>query len=237
MLPYPAKRATEAMDTDKRRGNTQAKSVGYLGIFLLFEAVIRVLIQPDPWLLEPSHWYFDQPLRLLIEIGVVAVGLTILLVLSRKEVGFERKHIPLLILASLGTVAVFSLLELDQLAASFSVGLERWMLWFFTGFFIGVGQELSYRGFLYESVRYKFEGLKADVINTVAFVFMPLHSVRLVTYGLQGEILVVLLLVATYTGASILFLWLRKRTQSVAVPAIVHGFGNAITWVAVFAAF
>ena len=75
----------------------------------------------------------------------------------------------------------------------------------------------------------------AGAVTTLAFVIAPLHSVRLWHYLQQEHFMVVALLIGIYSGASVFFQWLRNHTGNVMVPALVHGAGNAITWVAVFA--
>ena len=62
----------------------------------------------------------------------------------------------------------------------------------------------------------------------------PLHSWRLWDLATRGEFVSVGLLIAIYIGAGMFFQWLRCHTRSVVAPALVHGVGNAITWVAVF---
>ena len=207
----------------------------FLFLFLLIELIVRPLLQPDPWLLEPSHWYFDQPLRLLIEFIMVSILFIILIYDDLEKFKIKKGQISILFIASIGSIIVFTLMELEQLKTSFSVGMVSWSIWFLTGFFIGVGQEFIYRGLFYNFLIGKFTYTVTLVIVTLAFVFMPLHSIRLFEYLMIEEYQVVLLLILIYSSASILFTWLRKETQTIVIPAVVHGLGNAITWVAVFA--
>lgn len=59
------------MPGSDRPTSTPALSVrigtALLVLVLLYELPIRMLLQPDPWLLSAGHWYFAQPLRLVIE--------------------------------------------------------------------------------------------------------------------------------------------------------------------------
>lgn len=223
----------------KSKNKTKPYRKGYffLLLFLLIEVIVRPILQPDPWLLESSHWYFDQPLRLLIEVIIVSILFIILIYDDLEKFKIKKGQTRVLFIASIASIIVFTLMELEQLRISFSVGMISWSIWFLTGFFIGVGQEFIYRGLLYKFLIGKFPYAVALVIMTLAFVFMPLHSIRLFEYLMIGEYQVVLLLILIYSAASILFTWLRKETQTIVIPAIVHGLGNAITWVAVFAIF
>lgn len=130
---------------------------------------------------------------------------------------------------------IFSLLEMDQLQVSLSAGFSTWTMWLMTGFMIGIGQELLYRGLLYEVLENRVSLKMIYVLVTVVFVIMPLHSIRLFKYLQMEEYSVVVLLTIIYASASFFFTWLRHKTDSVLIPAVVHGLGNAITWVAVFA--
>ena len=214
---------------------TNKKTFLYLMTFILFELIIRTFLQPDPWLLRPGHWYFHQPMRLLLELGFVTILTIIIYLNNKKDLTIEKNHMSLLVLASLISIVVFSILEIDQLKESFSVGYMSWIMWYLTGFFIGIGQELLYRGLLYDLFKKRMTRALTFAFVTLFFLIMPLHSIRLYEYFKLGEYSVVILLTIIYASASLFFTWLRYKTRSVTIPAIVHGFGNAITWVAVFA--
>ena len=204
-------------------------------IFLLMELPVRLWIQPDPWLLNAQHWYFDQPLRLLTELALVMLLLVAVKLIYPTTLKLQRNQTKLLLGCMLVSAMLFSLLEAEQLLNSFSAGLWLWLAWFVTGFCIGVGQELLYRGLLFSSLTRFMSVTLAGAVTTLAFVIAPLHSVRLWQYLQQEHYTVVALLIGIYVAASIFFQWLRNHTGNVTVPALVHGVGNAITWVAVFA--
>lgn len=204
-------------------------------VFLLMEFPIRLWLQPDPWLLGPSHWYFNQPLRLIVELLLIALLFIVTKILMPQRLGFKRKHLQLLIISMLCSALLFALLEFKQLQSSLATSSWLWLAWLVTGFCIGVGQELLYRGLLFTSLTRYFSSLSASIVTTAVFVITPLHSVRLWHYAEHDKWLVVIILIITYLAASTFFQWLRNYTQSVTVPALVHGVGNAITWVAVFA--
>ncbi|MDP5134599.1 CPBP family intramembrane metalloprotease [Rheinheimera baltica] len=204
-------------------------------VFLLMELPIRLVLQPDPWLLDAQHWYFYQPQRLVIELVLVVVLLAVIRFCYQGVLQIKRSQLSLLAGSMLASALLFGLLETEQLLHSFSAGLWLWLAWFCSGFFIGIGQELLYRGLLFTSLhRYMSLGL-ATAITTIIFVIAPLHSLRLWQYLQQEQFTVVAILIAIYIGVSLLFQWLRNHTGNVVVPALVHGVGNAVTWVAVFA--
>lgn len=204
-------------------------------IFLLMELPVRLWLQPDPWLLDTYHWYFNQPLRLAIELTLVMLLVAVVRWLYPNILCLQRSQTKLLLGCMLTSAMLFGLLEAEQLLNSFSAGLWLWLAWFATGFCIGIGQELLYRGLLFSSLSCFMSVTLAASLTTVAFVIAPLHSVRLWQYAQQEHFTVLAILIAIYVGVSVFFQWLRNYTGSVMVPALVHGVGNAITWVAVFA--
>lgn len=79
-----------------------------------------------------------------------------------------------------------------------------------------------------------FSRFWAIFISTFVFVFGPLHGPRLWVYWQQGNREEVFILIAIFTATSLFFSWLRLHLDNTLVPALIHGTGNAITWVAVF---
>ncbi len=228
------------MKSDDCNAKQTAKQGGLLlsaavVIFLLMEFPVRLWLQPDPWLLDAQHWYFEQPLRLLTELTLVMLLLIAVRLIFPTILPLQRSQTKLLLGGMLVSALLFGLLEAEQLLNSFSAGLWLWLAWFFSGFCIGIGQELLYRGLLFSSLARFMSVALAGVATTIAFVLAPLHSVRLWHYLQQEHFTVVALLIGIYIGVSFLFQWLRNHTGNVTVPALVHGVGNAITWVAVFA--
>ena len=160
--------------------------------------------------------------------------LAVIRVIYPNLLSLQRNQVKFLLLCMLISALLFGFLEAEQLFNSLSAGFFVWLAWFATGFCIGVGQELLYRGLLFTSLSRFISMTTAGLLTTAAFVIAPLHSTRLWEYLQDGHITVVALLVAIYIAASTLFQWLRNHTGNVIVPALVHGIGNAITWVAVF---
>ncbi len=42
---------------------------------LILEFPLHFLISSDPWIHDSSHWYFDQPSRILLELSFVLLAL------------------------------------------------------------------------------------------------------------------------------------------------------------------
>ena len=145
-----------------------------------------------------------------------------------------RSHGLLLLIATVASVVIFGVLELDQLISSLEGELSTILMWLMTGFCIGLGQELLYRGMLYTSLLNFLSAKQSRILTTIIFVAAPLHSIRLWDLYQQNQLIVVGMLIAIYLGVSILFQWLRDKTGSVIIPGLVHGVGNGITWLAVF---
>jgi membrane protease YdiL (CAAX protease family) len=220
-----------------------------LGVGLGLEFILRPLIFPDPWLVSGNHWYFNQPLRLLIEIAFVGLAAGSLLKLTPHKkllslkLNADQKAI--LLYGSLISLAIFGLLEFGDIRATvsnYSLGFVG--LWALTGFFTGVGQELTFRGLVYTGLldlletRWGFSPQKAVWasigLSTVLFTIGPIHSQRLWVYFTENLYAETLFLSVSYLVFGGLFGYLRYKSDHVLVPAIIHGFGNALTWLAIF---
>ncbi len=203
-------------------------------LFVLMEGPVRFFLQPDPWLLHPTHWYFNQPMRLLLELSIVFMLLILNKLYLAQLLQVPRSHGLLLFIATVASAVIFGVLEFDQLVSSLEGELSTILLWLMTGFCIGLGQELLYRGMLYTSLLKFLSAKQSRILTTIIFVAAPLHSIRLWDLYQQNQLIVVGMLIAIYLGVSILFQWLRDKTGSVIIPGLVHGVGNGITWLAVF---
>lgn len=205
-----------------------------LMLVLFLEGPVRLVLQPDPWLLHPTHWYFNQPSRLLIELSIVIVALVALFRTFTNLLTVNKRDLLLIIIASLGSALIFCTLEFEQLQKSLDAPIDNILLWLTTGFLIGIGQEFVFRGLLFTSLNLYCSKAFSSLFTTLLFVIAPLHSVRLWELYKIEEYSSVVILIITYIAASFLFQWLRDKSNSVIVPGIVHGVGNAITWLAVF---
>jgi membrane protease YdiL (CAAX protease family) len=206
-----------------------------LGIILEFP--VRFFISPDPWIHKADHWYFIQPSRLLIEMGFVFLAfLPFLLVKELKSLtfkNFNRKNVIFLFIGFFICSMIFSTQLWSQILKIRDNYLWPYVpVWFVTGFFIGIGQELTFRGLIYTPLK-KMAGLKwAITISTVCFVFGSIHSPRMYVYLINGYVYEAFLLLFIFVLAGLLFVWMRIKTNNIIIPAIIHGIGNAITWAA-----
>lgn len=92
-------------------------------VLLFIEFIVRLLLQPDPWLLSESYWYFYQPLRSLTEFTIVAIVFLILTYEDKHTLIIHKNQLKILKISSLACMIIFALLELDQLQSSFYAGI------------------------------------------------------------------------------------------------------------------
>jgi membrane protease YdiL (CAAX protease family) len=206
---------------------------------LVLEIPVRYLIFPDPWLHAADHWYFSQPGRLLLEIGLVAAALApfVLVTELRALVSarLDRRQIAYLVIGIPLSIGVFVSTEWSELQVINDSSLwSRVPLWFVTGVFMGVGQELTFRGLILTGMESLWSRRFAVVGSTALFVVGPLHGPRMYAYAIAGFTAEAAALFGVFTGVGLLFAWVRIRTDHVLVPALLHGFGNAVTWGTVF---
>jgi len=202
--------------------------------FVLFEGPVRMTMATDPWLVDGNHWYFNQPARLALEaLFVLSVG-AVLWATGQSRLLFHR----------VGKTHLFPLLFwCGLIAALFTVArVDRWLplieppiigatlLWFATGLFIGIGQELTFRGLLFTGLGAFLNRYWTWALSIFIFVVAPLHSYRLFIYWQDGRDERALFLAFVYLMAGILFTWLRARTQSLLVPGLIHALANALTF-------
>ena len=218
---------------------TQGRAALFLLLaFVVIEGPYRMLTATDPWLVDGSHWYFAQPLRLALDVLLVAAAAGCLWVWGPRDVlslKFTRRQW----LWTGGGLAVLAALILWRMGGNFAafapaVPLGSALLWFITGFLIGMGQEITFRGLLFEGLRAYVRRSYAIILSVLIFVIAPLHSYRLIIYGMEGQEGRALFLMAIYLVAGILFMWIRIMTRSVIVPGILHGTVNGLTWMMTF---
>lgn len=206
--------------------------------FIVLEGLVRMLIATDPWLVDGGHWYFNQPLRLALEAAFVLAAAGVLwraghggLMVHR--VG--RTHvIPLLLWGGLiaGLLTFAQSEEWIPLIEPAVIGAT--VLWLATGVFIGIGQELTFRGLLYTGLGAWLSRPWVWTVSIFIFVIAPLHSYRVVIYALDGREGRAAFLCLVYLIAGVFFTWLRERTQSLLVPGLIHALVNALTFATTF---
>lgn len=214
------------------------KNYNIITIFLwalLLEFPIRYWVSPDPWIHDATHWYFNQPSRLLLEIGfVILASLPFFYIKELRKllsVHWTKEQRSYLIWGFLGSVVLFSLQQVEEINMILEHNLVQQVgVWFITGFIIGVGQELTFRGLFFTGFQQKL-GIKwAVVLSTLCFTFGTIHSVRMLDYFQQGYIFETILLLLIYLVSGLFFVWLRIKTNNLLIPSLIHGAGNAITW-------
>lgn len=202
---------------------------------LILEFPVRYFLSPDPWIHSSDHWYFDQASRILIELAFVLLALIPFFLLKElKElliIKWTKNNRIFLTLGVLGSILIFGLQQVDDIKVIYQENLSAHVpIWLLTGFVIGIGQELTFRGLIYTGL-YKKYGMKwAVVLSTLFFTLGSIHSVRLYHYFVNDYIFETFLLLAIFISAGLFFVWVRIKTNNVMIPSIIHGVGNAITW-------
>lgn len=118
----------------------QRHAILLLSFALIVELPIRYFVFPDPWIHKGDHWYFWQPLRLGIEIGLflgiflvgwfLKVPFSVLGIrrLDKKAWQYLGFGVPIALI-------LFSLLEVAQLKSLLPKNILSTMpVWFATGF-------------------------------------------------------------------------------------------------------
>lgn len=202
---------------------------------LILEFPVRYYISPDPWIHSADHWYFIQPTRLFIELGFVLLALSpffwIKELKSVLRTKWTNNNFSFFIYGLIGSVAVFTFQQWGKINTIHELNLYRYLaIWFITGFLIGVGQELTFRGLIFTGIN-KILGLKpAIILSTICFVLGSIHSVRVIAYFGMGYVIEPVILLIVFTISGLLFAWIRIKTNSILIPSVIHGAGNAITW-------
>jgi len=202
---------------------------------LILEFPIRYWVSPDPWIHSSGNWYFDQPSRILIELGFVLFALIpFFLVKELKNllpIKWTKNNRLFIALGIIGSILFFGLQQWEDINEIQQENLGQYVpLWFITGVIVGFGQELTFRGLIYTGFS-KIYGMKwAIVISTLCFVLGSIHSHRLYTYFINDFVFETLLLLGIFILAGLFFVWVRIKTKNIIIPSIIHGVGNAITW-------
>lgn len=202
---------------------------------LILEFPVRYIVSPDPWIHGADHWYFGQPSRILIETGFVLLAILPFFwfkeLKSLLSIKWTKNNVLYLSLGVIGSVLIFTLQEWREISTILSGNFMQYIpVWFITGFFIGIGQELTFRGLIYTGIDKSYGPKSAIIISTLCFAFGSIHSVRMYAYLINGFIFETLLLLVIFILAGCFFVWVRIKTNNIIIPSIIHGIGNAITW-------
>jgi len=202
---------------------------------LILEFPIRYFVSPDPWIHSSSNWYFDQPSRVLLELGFVLLALIPFFLIKELKnlltINWSKSNRIFLFFGIVGSVLLFGFQQLEEFKVIQQANLTQYIpLWLITGIAVGFGQELTFRGLIYTGFLKKYGVKWAVIISTLCFVLGSIHSVRLYTYLMNDYILETMLLTGIFTLAGLFFVWIRIQTNNIIIPSIIHGIGNAITW-------
>lgn len=203
----------------------------------LLEFPVRFFASPDPWIHAVDHWYFVQPDRLYIEVGFVILALVPFLFVPQLKAltfhDFGRRKILIAIIGSVMGFLIFTMTEWSDIEEISQRKLwDGVPVWLLTGFFIGIGQELTFRGLIFTAVK-GFSGARtATVLSTLCFAFGSIHSPRMYAYYTSGYVSEALTLLTLFLTVGFFFAWVRIRTGNIIIPAMMHGAGNAVTWAA-----
>lgn len=200
---------------------------------LLLEIPIRWIVRPDIPFMKLGNPWFNLPLRLGIEAGMIAIWVVMALLIraplttigipKRKWTGWEGRA-----LAIVGVIELIVVVAIvgDRWPRIWESGLiGPGLLWALSEFMFGVNQETGSRGLIMSGLL-RLSGYKwAVVLNTLVFLAGPLHGPGLIRMagnnpgGAAG-------LLAGIVVSSLFFSWLRYRSDNVALCGILHGLVN-----------
>ena len=200
---------------------------------ILLEVPVRWILRPDIPFLRPGNPWFNLPLRIGIEAGMVFVLFATAFAIRAPltAVGIPRRRWTLWEWSALAIVGAIELLVViilvgDRWPRIWSAGLMgQGLLWVFSEFLFGVNQETGSRGLIMSGLL-RITGWKlAYVLNTLVFLAGPLHGpglVRMLDKNPGG----VFGLLAGVVVSGLFFSWLRHRTDNVVLCGILHGIVN-----------
>lgn len=200
---------------------------------LLLEGPVRWVVRPDMPYLRPGNPWFDLPLRITIEIGLV---LAVLIACALLRVRPSRIGV-VLRRWTRWEWAAFVIVGGIEVAVVVAVAGGRWprlveagalaggLGWAFGEFWFGLNQEFVFRGPLMSGLLRISTPLRAILLNTVVFVIGPLHGpglLRMLPTNPDGAAWMLAGVVAT----GLFFSWLRYRTDNLVLCAVLHGIVN-----------
>ena len=200
---------------------------------LLLEIPIRWIVRPDIPFMFPGNPWFNLPLRIAVEAGMILI-LLIVAYLARvplKSTGLSWRR------WTRWEVVAFVIVGSIQLLIVILVAGERWpriftagilghgLLWAFAEFLFGFNQESGFRGLLMTGLLRLRGFYPAVLINTFFFLVGPIHGPGLV--GLfQRNVEGALWMMAGIIMTGLFFSWLRYRTDNLILVGSLHGIVN-----------
>jgi membrane protease YdiL (CAAX protease family) len=205
-----------------------------IAVGLLLELPVRWVIRPDMPYLRPGNPWFNLPLRIALELGLVlAVLLAVALLRVRpSQVGAVWRR------WTRWEWVAFVIVGSIELAVVVGVAGGRWprlaeagvlggaLGWAFGEFWFGFNQEFVFRGPLMSGLMRLSTPFLAIVMNTVLFLAGPLHGpglLRMLPTNPEGAAWMLAGVVAT----GLFFSWLRYRTDNLVLCSVLHGIVNA----------
>ncbi len=215
----------------KREARGWVPVVAIIALIDVFATLLPIVFRPLDFV--GGHWnwtgkIFSVAAMLTISVVLMATGR-----LTAREIGLTTRQAPGTGRALLTVILPYLVVLAILMATTFGNGkppTHETLL--FEGTMPGLAEELSYRGVLLALFNKMFTGrvrfLGADIgygVVAVSIVFGLLHGMAFDShFKLQFSVPMV-----TVTGLiGFLLAWLRVRTQSLALPVIVHNVTNLI---------
>lgn len=206
---------------------------GLIAAGLLLELPVRWVIRPDMPYLRPGNPWFNLPLRIAVEIGLVLAVLIVgaLLRVRPSQFGavFRRwtrwEWIAFLVVGSIELAVVISVAGGRWPRLAHAGVLGGGLAWAFGEFWFGFNQEFVFRGPLMSGLMRLSTPLWAILLNTVVFLVGPLHGPGLLRMfptnpgGAAG-------MLAGVVATGLFFSWLRYRTDNLVLCGVLHGIVN-----------
>lgn len=206
---------------------------GLIALGLILEGPVRWVIRPDMPYLRPGNPWFNLPLRIALEIGLVLVVLVAGAALRVRPSQFGAvlrkwtrwEWFAFLIVGGI-ELAVVTMVAGGRWPRLAEAGVLRGALaWAFGEFWFGFNQEFTFRGPLMSGLLRLSSPSLAIVLNTALFLAGPLHGpglLRMLPGNPEGAAGMLAGVVAT----GLFFSWLRYRTDNLLLCSILHGIVN-----------
>ncbi|MEK6571896.1 MAG: CPBP family intramembrane glutamic endopeptidase [Bacteroidota bacterium] len=200
---------------------------------LALELPIRWIVRPDMASLIPGNPWFNLPLRIAIETGMILVFIAVPLLTKAPlpAVGIPRRRWTRWEWGALAIIGGVELVVVIILAGNrwpriWAGGLMgEGLLWAFSEFLFGCNQETGFRGMMMTGWL-RIAGWKwAFALNTLLFLIGPLHGPGLVEWIGKNPIAAAGYAVGVIVHG-VAFSWLRHRTDNVILCAVLHGIIN-----------
>jgi len=200
---------------------------------LVLEIAIRWIVRPDIPLLKPGNPWFDLPLRLVIEFGMILffIAAARSVGASLASVGFPKQKWTrwdwgaLLVIGGTELLVVILLVG-ERWIRIWNEGiLSEGLSWAGAEFLFGFNQETGFRGLIMAGLL-PLVGIRwAVILNTLLFLIGPIHGPGLITWigqnpgaglGYAAGVIV----------HGLAFSWIRLRSDNIVLCGVLHGIIN-----------